>query len=266
MLVLHVLGSGSKGNAAVVEDTATGRGIAVDCGLCKREFMGRAERSGFDPARIDAILLTHDHSDHVKGLGPVMRGFAKMRDHAPDLFALDEVARASSEVGKVAPICAVRSLRLGEPHVFGGITAVPFRTSHDAAASCGFRFESADGDALGYVTDTGVITDEAHEALRDVRVLALEANHDVKMLREGPYPYALKRRVGGELGHLSNDQAAAELTRLLSDRLEFVVGMHLSENNNAPSVARRALEGALRGNGHGAILEMAAQGMAVSVG
>lgn len=265
MLALHVLGSGSKGNAAIVEDVETGRGVAIDCGLCKRDFMGRAASAGFDPSRIDAFLLTHDHSDHTKGLGPVMRGFAKQAGSAPDLFALREVSLASSEVRKIEGLCAVRSMRLDEPLCFGAITVIPFRTSHDAAASCGFRFESADGDVLGYATDTGVVTEEAHEALSNVRLLALEANHDAKMLRDGPYPYALKRRVGGDFGHLSNDQAAAELERLLSNRLEHVVGMHLSENNNLPSLARRELGAVLERNDHPASLNFAAQGMAVTL-
>lgn len=265
MLALHVLGSGSKGNAAIVEDVASGRGVAIDCGLCKRDFMGRAREAGFDPARLDAVLLTHDHADHVKGLGPVMRGLAKQTGSTPDLFALREVALASSEVRKLEGLCDVRTLRLDEPFSFGDITVVPFRTSHDAAASCGFRIEGADGDVVGYATDTGLVTDEAHEALSGARVLAIEANHDVKMLREGPYPYALKRRVGGDLGHLSNDQAAVELERLLTSRLECVVGMHLSENNNLPSLARRALGEVLGRNAHGARLETAAQHMLLSV-
>lgn len=130
---------------------------------------------------------------------------------------------------------------------------IPFATSHDAAASFGFRIEdAADGDAIGYLTDSGIITAQAHAALRDVRILALESNHDPKMLAAGPYPYVIKQRIASNSGHLSNDQAAAELGTLVAEsrtaglRLpQTVVAMHVSQNNNDYSLARRTLEAAL---------------------
>ncbi len=190
-----------------------------------------------------------------------MRGLAKQTGSTPDLFALREVALASSEVRKLEGLCDVRALRLDEPFSFGASRSCRF-ARRTTAASCGFRIEGADGDVVGYATDTGLVTDEAHEALSDARVLAIEANHDAKMLREGPYPYALKRRVGGDLGHLSNDQAAVELERLLTSRLECVVGMHLSENNNLPRwrAARWEFLGATR-----TARQTAAQHMLLSV-
>ena len=130
---------------------------------------------------------------------------------------------------------------------------VPFATSHDAAASFGFRIEdAADGDAVGYLTDSGIVTAQAHAALRDVRILALESNHDPKMLAAGPYPYVIKQRIASNSGHLSNGQAAAELGTLVAEsrtaglRLpQTVVAMHVSQNNNDYSLARRTLEAAL---------------------
>ena len=146
------------------------------------------------------------------------------------------------------------------PHTAGpgaveaaGMHIVPFATSHDAAASFGFRIEdAADGDAIGYLTDSGIVTAQAHAALRDVRILALESNHDPKMLAAGPYPYVIKQRIASNSGHLSNDQAAAELGTLVAEsraagqRLpKTVVAMHVSQNNNDYSLARRTLEAAL---------------------
>ena len=138
-----------------------------------------------------------------------------------------------------------------------------FRTSHDAASSCGFRVE-ADGDAVGFMTDTGIVTGEADEALRDVRILALESNHDVQMLKDGPYPYPVKRRVSSDTGHLSNVQAADELEALLSDALEQVVAMHISQNNNTYRLPGEALTAVVRRAEHPATVQVAYQTMLVS--
>ena len=134
-----------------------------------------------------------------------------------------------------------------------GVRVTPFATSHDAAASFGFRIEdAADGDAIGYLTDSGVVTPAAHAALADVRILALESNHDPKMLAAGPYPYVVKQRIASDAGHLSNGQAAAELAALVSASRaagqrepQTVVAMHISQNNNEYSLAKRTLEAAL---------------------
>ena len=148
----------------------------------------------------------------------------------------------------------VRELAAGPGAVeAAGMRIIPFATSHDAAASFGFRIEdAADGDAVGYLTDSGIVTAQAHAALRDVRILALESNHDPKMLAAGPYPYVIKQRIASNSGHLSNGQAAAELSTLVAEsraagqRLpQTVVAMHVSQNNNDYSLARRTLEAAL---------------------
>ena len=194
MLALHVLASGSSGNAAVVENTATGAGLLIDCGICKRDFLNRCDEAGFDPGRIQAMFVTHEHSDHVKGLGVVLRGLAKA-GNVPPVFAAGACTANSSALAKVAEAFDVRDLTT-EPDAVeaAGIRIIPFATSHDAAASFGFRIEDAvDGDAVGYLTDSGIVTAQAHAALRDVRILALESNHDPKMLAAGPYPYVIKQ-------------------------------------------------------------------------
>ena len=271
MLALHVLASGSSGNAAVVENVVTGAGVLIDCGICKRDFLSRCDQAGFDPARIEAAFVTHEHGDHVKGLGVVLRGLAKLGCQPPIYVARGCVAN-SDALAKVAEAFEVRELATtanagatasadGSAKAAAGasvieaagVRVIPFVTSHDAAASFGFRIEdAADGDAIGYLTDSGVVTPAAHAALADVRILALESNHDPKMLAAGPYPYVVKQRIASDAGHLSNGQAAAELAALVSASRaagqrepQTVVAMHISQNNNEYSLAKRTLEAAL---------------------
>lgn len=271
MLALHVLASGSSGNAAVVENVVTGAGVLIDCGICKRDFLSRCDQAGFDPARIEAAFVTHEHGDHVKGLGVVLRGLAKLGCQPPIYVARGCVAN-SDALAKVAEAFEVRELATtagagatasadGSAKAAvrtsaieaAGVRVIPFATSHDAAASFGFRIEdAADGDAIGYLTDSGVVTPAAHAALADARILALESNHDPKMLAAGPYPYVVKQRIASDAGHLSNGQAAAELAALVSASRaagerepQTVVAMHISQNNNEYSLAKRTLEAAL---------------------
>lgn len=240
-LRLHVIASGSKGNASIIEDGATGRCVLVDCGVSKRVLLSGCEEGAIDPARIEAVLVTHDHSDHVKGLPVAYRGLAKLGCH-PDLYVNDAVFAAVPKMSEAAELCCRHGMEHGDALSVAGMNVHVFPTSHDAVWSCGFRFECG-GDALGFMTDSGVVTPEAHEALSDVRILALESNHDVDMLKNGPYPYSLKVRVGGDFGHLSNVQAAGELSTLVSDRLEQVVSMHVSQNNNTYRLPVEMLSG-----------------------
>lgn len=265
-LDLHVFASGSKGNAALVVNHATGEGVLVDCGICKRDFFAYCGQVGFDPACLTDVLITHEHTDHTKGLGVVLRGLAKAGVR-PRLHASMAVSSASAPVQEVIEqgLCDFAPFASGTSLSVAGIDAHVFATSHDAVESFGFRFERGE-DAIGFMTDTGVVLSQAHEALSDVRVLAIESNHDEDMLRNGPYPYPLKRRVAGEKGHLSNAQAAAELTSLLCNRLETVVAMHVSQNNNSYELPGEVLERALRQAGHGAQVQVALQGSCVSVG
>lgn len=204
MMKLHVLASGSRGNAAIVENGRTGQGVLVDCGICKREFLERTAACGFDLSGLAAVVITHDHGDHVKGLGVVLRGLAKAGVR-PAVYASEAVLAASAPlcdaVASVGASCRV--FAAGDRLSLAGLVVRPFATSHDAAASFGFRFDepapsAGEGgalapeiasDALGFVTDTGFLTDGAARALAGVRLLALESNHDERMLREGPYPY-----------------------------------------------------------------------------
>lgn len=285
MLRLHVLASGSKGNASIVENTVTGRGVLIDCGITKKTFFARCDEAGFDPTRIDAVLITHEHIDHTKGLGVTLRGLAKL-ECRPTVY----VNRASMEASKtiadaVASVAAPTQSfqaegglggRAGGAHVVrapqgiptefsaAGIDIYPFATSHDAAASFGFRFEATDAegvhDALGFMTDTGVVTPDAAAHLQGCRILAIEGNHDVHMLETGPYPYNVKQRIASEFGHLSNDQGGSVLEGLLHDGLEQVVAMHISENNNTYDLPRDVFAEVLRREDHPACVACGYQG------
>ena len=265
-LELVVIASGSKGNAAVVRDRATGRAVLVDCGACKRDFFAGCDAFGVDPAQIEAVLITHEHTDHTKGLGVVMRGLAKLDLHPP-VYASRAVRRASSPLAEIEPLAEQRAFAAGDALTLAGMQVHAFATSHDSVESYGFRFEAGDagGDALGYMTDTGIVTGAAHEALEGVRLLAIEGNHDEKMLAEGLYPWHLKQRIAGEGGHLSNAQCAAEVRTLLHDGLEHIAVMHISENNNTYGIPVRELQTMLEREGHPAIVQAAFQKRPISL-
>lgn len=238
---LHILASGSSGNAAIVEGPQTS--ILIDCGLSRRELLRRSQELDIDTDRIAAVFITHEHSDHVGGL----RVFAK--HFGGPIFATSGTAhilshRSSMDGVRFSLISTDAQKRVGE------ITVQAFSTSHDVAEPVGFRFSLLDEknfeiDSIGYCTDTGILTDGALTELAGARILALESNHDEHMLATGPYPQMLKERVGGPYGHLSNEQAASALAGLIRPNTRTVVGMHLSRENNRPSLAVRTLAAAL---------------------
>lgn len=264
MFALHVLASGSKGNAAIIEETTSHRGILIDCGICKRDFLARSQEAGFDIQKLDAILITHDHSDHTKGLGVVARALVK-NNIRPTVYALPAVHQVSGHIAAIEDLLPIEDFATDQVLTFGDVTVRPFPTSHDAADSCGFRFDGVDGDALGYVTDTGVLSVKAKQHLSGVRLLALESNHDSYMLEHGEYPYHIKVRIASHHGHLSNSQAEEILSELAHPGLEHVVAMHLSENNNMPPYARKGFERALASSSCPANVSVASQHMLVSV-
>ncbi|MBR0404673.1 MAG: MBL fold metallo-hydrolase [Eggerthellaceae bacterium] len=261
---LHVLASGSKGNCSVVENCATGALVVIDCGISKRAFMEGCSACGLDPVHVEAVLVTHEHSDHVKGLGVLTRGLARLGVQ-PSLYASAAVHNASPDICAIQDAVDLRHFKAGDDLPIGGMVVHAFATSHDAAESFGFRFD-AEGEALGFMTDTGIVTGEAYEALQRCQTLAIEANHDVDMLAKGPYPYYLKARVGGERGHLSNDQSAELLESLLCDELQQVIGMHVSQNNNTYSLPPQTLANILERNDHPAQALVGYQSRIVSVG
>jgi phosphoribosyl 1,2-cyclic phosphodiesterase len=225
-----VLGSGSGGNAVAVTDGATT--LLVDCGFSAKETARRMAIVGLDATHVSAVLVTHEHSDHIRGVDV----FA--RRHGCSVFATLGTRRAA---GLDALAADVRGVAAGEPTRIGSFSVVPFRISHDAAEPVGFRFEADCGERFGIATDTGVLTPEALEALRDVDILGLESNHDLSMLANGPYPQFLKSRIRSDRGHLSNPDAAEALELLASSRLRRVVALHRSGTNNSATIVKRTL-------------------------
>jgi phosphoribosyl 1,2-cyclic phosphodiesterase len=229
-----VLASGSAGNALLVE--SAGACVLIDCGLSLRSLQQRMRAHGLEPDCIDAVLVTHEHGDHVRGLAMVLR-----RLRVPVLATAGTTA-ALALPGVEAGLAAGRPLR------FGGLTVLPVEISHDAAEPVGFVVD--DGvSSVGVVTDTGVLSPALLERLAGCSALLLECNHDPDMLRLGPYPWPLKQRILSRTGHLSNTQTRDAVEVLAHAGLETVVGMHLSRENNLPALVRRELERPLAGSG-----------------
>lgn len=231
-LHLHVLGSGSKGNCVLVEGP---EGIImVDDGFSRREVLRRMNALGIDEALVRAVIITHEHSDHVKGLPVWCKRFAG------ELYASKGTPGTRSTISDLPFF----EFEAGDELEIAGIAVRTFPTSHDVANPIGLRFDCRD-DSIGLMTDTGIVSPQAREVLEGSRILALESNHDVSMLRNGDYPRHLQDRILSEKGHLSNEQAAEAVTAVVGDRTEYVVAMHISQENNRPSLAVRSLAGAL---------------------
>lgn len=253
VLHLHVLGSGSKGNCAIVD--GPDGAVMVDCGFSRKMVKLQLEKIGFDESRIVACLVTHEHTDHIKGVDVVSRW---LDIPVYSAHGTCEIKRVREGIRNLEAIGSSDSLDLA------GIHVDTFPTSHDAADPFGMRFTCGD-DAIGYMTDTGYVTPQAAELLANCRILALESNHDPHMLQYGPYPSYLKARIASDEGHLSNVQSQEALEALLCDKLEFVLGMHLSQNNNEPDIARNGLCGLIARNDHPAQADVAWQGRPTTV-
>jgi phosphoribosyl 1,2-cyclic phosphodiesterase len=225
------LGSGSRGNALVVEAGDTR--VLVDCGFGPRNLAARIGRLGLEPGDLDAVLITHEHSDHVAGVVPCARRYGI------------EVFLTHGTLGAVA--LDGLSPRVIDSHTafaIGDIEVRPFPVPHDAREPAQFVF--SDGSScLGVLTDAGCVTPHMVEMLSVCNALVLECNHDVGMLAAGRYPAHLKQRIAGRFGHLDNAAAADLLARLDHQRLRHVVAAHLSQENNTHELARAALAGVL---------------------
>jgi phosphoribosyl 1,2-cyclic phosphodiesterase len=234
------LASGSSGNATLVEAQreagARATRVLVDCGLGPRKLVRALAARGVLPDQIDAVFLTHEHSDHVGGVLALQRRYGTMIWTSAGTWAATTDGRAPS-----VPACVATS---GVPLTIGELTLEPFAVPHDAAEP--LQLVLSDGARrLGIVTDLGEPTDGVAASLQGCDALVLECNHDRRMLDEGTYPPWLKRRVGGARGHLANAQSADLLERCRHGALRHVVAAHLSRHNNLPELALGALAGAL---------------------
>jgi phosphoribosyl 1,2-cyclic phosphodiesterase len=298
MVRFTVLASGSKGNSTVISGGRTR--ILVDAGLSCRELFRRMKLAGEDPSTLDAILVTHEHQDHINGLAVTARKLgipvyfteathrawmrwltprrqmtyaewleqcrkqaaerqaeavvceAEEPDSESDPSATSSEEHAEAEPGAPALrddptwLPAVEYFRAGEPFVIGDIDLSPFTIPHDAADPVGFVL-SSEGIRMAFVTDLGYITPNIKAQLQGVDLLLLESNHDLEMLRDGPYPWQVKQRVLSRVGHLSNEAAAEFLAGGYDGQAVYVILAHLSESNNLPELARVAAERALLG-------------------
>ena len=231
----YTIASSSAGNASLVchEDTH----ILIDAGVSCRRITQSLAVLNLTLEDIDAILITHEHIDHVRALGTLQKKCAV------PLYASRGTAAALDY-----PAERVHAFAPGDAFTVGSLRALPFRTSHDARESVGYRIESGDG-SLAVLTDTGCITDEAHDLALGADTLLLEANHDVELLTTGPYPYPLKRRILGEYGHLSNEAAAEFAVECVRAGTSDILLAHLSGENNTPDLAEYAVGRALQARG-----------------
>jgi phosphoribosyl 1,2-cyclic phosphodiesterase len=305
---MTVLASGSKGNSTVVASAETR--VLIDAGLSCRELMRRMAIAGEDPAALDAILITHEHQDHVAGLSvlarklripvyftePTHRAWVRQMtprstityakwlervqqekeeraarvaaemagddgsgDLDPSALQLVAAAEDAEEETEAAPakskadpanLPAVEYFQPGTGFSIGDLLVTPFTTPHDAADPCGFVFESAsERQRMAIATDLGYVPPNVKAALKRIDVMLLESNHDLEMLKDGPYPWSVKQRVLSRVGHLSNHATAEFLANEYDGGAEYIVLGHLSEANNAPELALLAAEEAIRERG-----------------
>jgi phosphoribosyl 1,2-cyclic phosphodiesterase len=311
MVRFTVLASGSKGNCTIVSGGRTR--ILVDCGLSCRELFRRMNLAGEEPESLNAVIITHEHSDHVNGVAVTARklgipvyftegthcawmrwlsprrqmNYAQWLEQSrqqaaarqaeadavaeegepdepescepepqpaekletpsePEPAADPDSAKPPSRKEDPSWLPALEYFQAGKPFEIGDIAISPFTIPHDAADPVGFVFQ-AEGVRMAFATDLGYIPPNVKAQLQGLDLLLLESNHDLEMLRDGPYPWQVKQRVLSRVGHLSNEAAAQFLEQDYDGQAAYVILAHLSESNNLPELARLAAERALQG-------------------
>jgi phosphoribosyl 1,2-cyclic phosphodiesterase len=239
---MTVLASGSKGNSTVV--SSSGTAILVDAGLSCRETLKRMALAGLDPQSLEAILITHEHQDHVNGVAVLARKLkipvymTGATHQAWKKWARNTQFKTDPERAKLDNFEEFGS---GKSFCIGNIGVTPFTIPHDAADPVGFVF-TVEGVRIGFVTDLGYMPTNIRVQLKGCDGLLIESNHDLELLRNGPYPWSVKQRVMSRVGHLSNEELAKFFAEDYDGGAAFVVLAHLSENNNHPELARTCAE------------------------
>ena len=234
--LLWPLSSGSAGNASLVR--LGPQLLLIDDGLPLRQIRAGLEQLGADEQALAGVLITHGHGDHVRGLEPLLNVCPEL----PLYGSYDCLSRLEKKLPAQAQI---RVLDDGWPTLIGGVEVVSFPTLHDAPGSVGYRL-SGHGSVIAYATDLGMVTRKVLDGLRGADAILVEANHDLGLLEEGPYPPRLKRRVASNKGHLSNEQAREALVKVVDEETQVVFLGHLSDENNTHQHALEAIEASLR--------------------
>ncbi len=234
------LKSGSRGNAALL--VADNTKILIDCGISGKALATALDTVDTTPDELSGIVVTHEHSDHISGIGVMMR-----RYKLPVWASCGTWQTMHRQLGKIDD-SLIRCFKNTEAFEIGSVGVQPFAIPHDAAEPCGYSFTSC-GDKISVATDIGELRLDLFSAIRGSRTVLLEANHDVNMLELGSYPYPLKRRIRGNLGHLSNDEAGKAAEYLVKLGTENILLGHLSEENNYPALAYKTVEYALSQSG-----------------
>ena len=223
------LGSGSHGNGTLIDDGQTC--ILVDLGFTLKETERRLKRLGKIPQDISAILVTHEHGDHIHGVAPFARKYGLPVYLTPGTY----------DKKKMGALPHMHKVNCHRPFRIASLGIEPVPVPHDAREPCQYVISSG-GLKIGVLTDLGHITPYVEQQYALCHGLLLECNHDIEMLASGPYPYPLKRRVGGDQGHLNNNQAAGLLKKIRLDRLQHLVISHISEKNNLPELAYQVVK------------------------
>ncbi len=223
------LGSGSRGNATLIEKNNTR--ILIDCGFGVKDTRGRLARLGLELEQLDGVLVTHEHGDHIGGVGRIARA------SGVPVFC----TAGTHLTGRLGDVPDLRLISSHRKLAIGDLEIEPVPVPHDAKEPV--QYVVGDGQQrIGILTDLGSITPHIRHCYQHCEALILETNHDPMMLQHGPYPPKLKRRVAGNFGHLSNEQARVLLAELMHDKLQHVIAAHISDKNNTFELARAALQ------------------------
>ena len=229
--------SGSSGNSTYV-GTADG-GLLIDVGVSARRIVNALRQRDIDPTTIRAVLLTHEHSDHIAGLQVLCRQFGW------PVIASEGTLDGLSAQNKIDGNQKLYMLPIGRSVSVAGLQVTPFETPHDSRQCYGYRVDSEDGRSLAMTTDLGYLPESVLQAINGCDFIHIESNHDPVMLQNGPYPYMLKQRIRGPGGHLSNADCAAVLPRLVAAGATRIMLAHLSAHNNTPELAQTTATAAL---------------------
>ena len=232
---IALLGSGSQGNAVLVRSDEGA--FLIDAGLSARQIGERMAGFGISPGELAGLVITHEHIDHVRGAGALARKWG--------LPVWTNRATREAGAGLLGPIGRWHEVEIGAPFEVAGVRLDPFSVPHDAADPFGLLMQGREGYRVDLATDMGFVTRLVRERAKGVQGLILEFNHDLDMLLSGPYPWPLKQRIRGKLGHLSNEDAAGLLAEVAGDDLEWVVCAHISQENNQERIVLERAANAL---------------------